>query len=288
MDERTQLLVRLMHCRGTSGRFVKRLLREDPLLRNVSELSVAELVDRFGIGQTTAVDFVADYRRLDGRSLVNYYASRHIRAIGLHESSYPPLLREIYDPPPVLYVAGQTATFMSEKMLAVVGTRRPSAEAAKILERLLVPLLEAGWTIVSGMAVGIDGMAHRLALPYRTIAVLGSGHFHPYPQAHVKLFQQMCHSQTVISEYAPAEPPARWRFPARNRLISGLSRGTLVVEAKARSGALITADQAIDQGREVFAVPGSLLDPNTAGTHALIQQGAKLVTCAEDILEELS
>jgi DNA processing protein len=151
-------------------------------------------------------------------------------------------------------------------------------------------MVRTGWTIVSGLAIGIDVESHKLAIQNdgSTIAVLGSGFNHIYPKEHIPISRQIAANHLLISEYPPDRKPAKWQFPMRNRIISGLSRGTLIIEAREKSGSLITGDYALQEGREVFAVPGSILEPCSAGTNHLIQQGAKLTTCAEDIYEELS
>ncbi|MFX3618449.1 MAG: DNA-processing protein DprA [Sporolactobacillus sp.] len=287
MDKKTVKLVQLTHCRGIGRRLIHRLLRSDPELRQLDHLSRNELIEEFGFSKRNAEYYLEDYSSLDGERLVSDYSQKGIQIIALHHKNYPRLLREIYDPPFLLYACGNTDLLQSERSLAVVGSRHPEAEAWPVMEKLLMPLIESGWTLVSGMANGVDGMVHKLSLEHRTIAVLGSGLFHPYPSQNRNLFQQLCRYQLVLSEYPPDARPERWRFPERNRIISGLSLGTLVIEARERSGSLITADQAIEQGREVFAVPGSVLNPNSSGTHGLIQQGAKLVMKSSDITDEL-
>src|SRR5699024_7400953 len=172
--------------------------------------------------------------------------------------------------------------------ISVIGTRRPSAEARQKTHFAVRPLLEQGWTIVSGMAIGIDRFSHELAIDHqgKTIAVLGSGFHHIYPRENIPLFHKIVKNGLVLSEYPPDVPPRKFHFPERNRLISGLSFATLVIEATERSGTLITVDQALDQGREVYAVPGSPLIPQTKGCHRMIQDGAKLVQDVQDIVED--
>ena len=172
--------------------------------------------------------------------------------------------------------------------LSVIGTRQPSVEATQKIQLIVKPLIEKNWLIVSGMAKGIDSYAHQLALTYggKTIAVLGGGFHHIYPKQNTSLYQDIVEKGLVISEYPPDLPPARYHFPERNRIISGMTYGTLVIEAMEKSGTSITVDQALDQGREVYAVPGSPLIPQTKGCHQMIQDGAKLVLGAQDILED--
>ncbi|WP_408010978.1 DNA-processing protein DprA [Pseudalkalibacillus sp. A8] len=207
----------------------------------------------------------------------------------MFDTEYSSLLREIFDPPLVLYIKGDKALLTGRRILSVVGTRDASLNGHRSLEKILTPLIEKGWTIVSGLAFGIVIAAHRQAIASggSTIAVLGSGFHHVYRREHTDIARNIASSHLLVSEYPPDRKPAKWQFPMRNRIISGLSRGTLIIEAREKSGSLITGDQALQQGREVFAVPGSILEPRTRGTHYLIQQGAKLTTSAEDILEEM-
>ena len=175
--------------------------------------------------------------------------------------------------------------------LAIVGTRRPTSYGMEVAEKLSRELVEAGATIVSGLAMGIDGRAHEAAVDAKgtTIAVLGSGldDMSLFPPEHRGLARRIVESgNALVSEYAPGTPAVKEHFPARNRIISGLSRGVIVVEARERSGALITARFALEQNRDVFAVPGSMFSPTSAGPHALIREGAKIVRTAQDILEE--
>ncbi len=214
---------------------------------------------------------------------------RGIRMLSLTDADYPPLLREIPDPPSILYVRGDPAA-MATLPVAVVGSRMPTRYGRDTAHRLSQELARRGFTVVSGLAVGIDAAAHEgaLAAGGKTVAVLGSGLERIYPAQNVPLARRILSSSgAVASEFEPDAGPEPWRFPVRNRVISGVSLGCLVVEAGVRSGALITARLAADQGREVFAVPGSVHSPRSAGTHGLIKQGAKLVEDVRDILEEL-
>ena len=208
--------------------------------------------------------------------------------ITLSEPTYPDQLRWLPDPPPALYVRGELRP--QDKMaIAVVGSRRPSRYGRMMAERFGAELAERGFTVVSGMARGVDGLAHQGALKAggRTIAVLGCGVNRVYPAEHRRLYEEICSRGSVLSEFGFDTKPDRWNFPRRNRIISGLTLGVLVVEASERSGSLHTAHHAIEQGREVFAVPGRIDVESSRGTHRLIQGGAKLVTGVADILNEL-
>ena len=209
------------------------------------------------------------------------------RIITWEEEAYPKALKEIPDPPPVLYVLGEIEE-KDELAIAIVGTRRCTSYGRVVAERLARELAARGVTVVSGLAPGIDTAAHRGALSSgRTIAVLGTGLGRPYPAGSEPLIRRIAASGAVISEFPFEQGGTQWTFPRRNRIIAGLSLGVLVVEAPARSGALITVDRALEQGKEVLAVPGPITSEASVGTNRLIREGAKPVTCLEDILEEL-
>jgi len=208
--------------------------------------------------------------------------------ITLTHPQYPPLLREIPDPPPFLYVSGNLGN--TTQTVSVVGSRNATDYGITATKRLCQALAELGVVIVSGMALGIDTAAHIGALVGngRTIAVLGSGFDRIYPNENRDLFYKISENGAVITEFSLKTEPDPYNFPARNRVISGISLGTVVVEATQRSGSLITARLAAEQNREVFAVPGNIHSFKSIGTHSLIKQGAKLVEHAQDIIEELS
>lgn len=204
------------------------------------------------------------------------------------DDDYPALLREAPAPPPVLYYRGQLVA-TDTTAVAIVGTRKMTRYGQDMARSIAFDLARAGVTIVSGLALGIDGIAHRAALEAdgRTIAVLGSGIDVIYPGKHRDLARKIEHQGAVITEYPPGTPPDRFNFPPRNRIISGLSRGVVVVEAPERSGALITVDFAAEQGRDAFAVPGPVNAPASAGCLRILREGATLVRSAEDVLEDL-
>ena len=202
--------------------------------------------------------------------------------------SYPNLLKQISSPPPLLYGYGDP-NYLNNNQIAIVGSRSPSPQGKENAKLFASRLSECGWTITSGLALGIDGLSHQGAVlgGFTTIAVLGTAIDKMYPRRHIKLAEQILQNDgVIISEFAPNTPGRPEYFPRRNRIISGLSVGTLIVEAAIKSGSLITARCALEQNREVFALPGNIHNPMSAGCHHLIQQGAKLVTCVEDINEE--
>ncbi len=204
-------------------------------------------------------------------------------------AEYPPLLGELHDPPTRLYLRGGPVEILSRPAVAVVGARSCSAYGAQVARDLARALAASGAVVVSGMARGIDGEAHRgaLAAGGATVAVLGCGIDRDYPSAHAMLASRITEGGAVVSEYPPGVEPAPWRFPARNRIVAGLAAATVVVEARERSGALITADFALELGREVFAVPGEITSGLSKGTNDLIRQGATPMLAAQDVLEVL-
>ena len=213
-----------------------------------------------------------------------------VRAFTWHDDEYPARLKEIYDLPPLVYVKGNLHPD-DERSIAVVGTRNPSHYGRQVAERLVYDVACAGVTIVSGLARGVDGISHRAALDagQRTVAVLGSGLDIIYPREHTNLSERIVEGGALVSEYPPGTRPDARNFPRRNRIMSGMTLGTLVIEAGVPSGALITARQALEENREVFAVPGSIYSKSSKGTNQLIRESAaKLVTTSEDVLVELN
>ena len=211
-----------------------------------------------------------------------------IRRLPRSDAAFPPLLRAIHDPPSALFARGQAdLEVLAAPAVAVVGARACSPYGAHVARMLARELAAAGIVVVSGLARGIDAEAHRGALEADgvTVAVLGCGVDRDYPAAHAELARRIGETGLVVSEYPPGVEPAPWRFPARNRIIAGLAPVTVIVEARERSGALITADLALEGGREVFAVPGEITSALSAGTNALLKVGAAPATSAQDVLD---
>jgi DNA processing protein len=211
-----------------------------------------------------------------------------VRVVRRREAAYPPLLRQLYDPPARLYLRGDAAAeLLARPCVAVVGARSCSQYGAEVARMLGRELGAAGVVVVSGLARGIDGEAHRGALADAgpTVAVLGCGIDRDYPRSHTALARRVCATGLLVSEYPPGVEPAPWRFPARNRIIAGLCLATVVVEARERSGALITADFALELGRDVFAVPGEITAARSVGTNSLLRQGAAPLLGVDDVLD---
>ena len=277
-------LLRVPHL-GSSG--IQLLLQHYPDIGAVFTASPREL-QSLGLH----ADTVQGLRNPDWRSAeqdMAWLRDNDARLLLLDDSPYPPLLREIPDPPPVLFVHGNVEA-LSSLQIAIVGSRNPSPSGRRVARRFAAELGGLGITITSGLALGIDSQAHAGALEAgaATVAVLGCGLKTVYPRSNRDLAHSICNNGALVTEFPPAMQPLATNFPRRNRLISGLSLGVLVVEAALKSGSLITARLAVEQGREVFAIPGSIHNPVARGCHQLIRQGAKLTESIEDIVEEIS
>jgi DNA processing protein len=275
------------------------------LVPGIGPIRLRSLIDRFGDVESAWHASPQGLREanLDRRSLRNLIRARKkinleaevhkieragVQVLTWDSPDYPTLLSQLPDAPPVLFVKGEIMA-LDEWSVAMVGTRKASAYGREVAYRLASELARNGVTVVSGLARGIDGVSHQAALDAggRTIAVFGSGVDVIYPAEHRKLAERIVTQGALVSDYALGTRPEAMNFPPRNRIISGLSLGTVVVEAGHRSGALITADFALDQGREVFAVPGSILSPGSAGCNRLLRDGAHIVTEICDVLEVL-
>lgn len=253
--------------------------------------SVSELY-RTGLGEGIIRTFDSFRRGFDCVTYNRSLSRRSVRTILLSDREYPPLLKEISDAPIVLYVLGHTPieTLTSRPMIAVVGTRHMTQYGEAVIRRIIPPLVAAGCVIVSGMAYGVDASAHweTIRSNGQTIAVLGCGIDIIAPPSNARLYHEIQNGHgLIVSEMPLAHRPLRGLFPARNRIISGLSRATLIVEGAGESGSLITARMAAEQGREVCAVPGSVTSPYSVGPHRLLRSGAVLVERADDILEAI-
>ena len=251
--------------------------------------SVSDFMKR-GIEQNIAEEIVEKRKGIDPDKPLQQLKKDGVKTIHFYDKEYPLLLKEISDPPFLLYVRGDISA-LNKICFAVVGTRLMTPYGRQSLEHIIPPLIQTGLVVVSGLAIGVDAHAHKVTLNYtgKTIAVLGSGIDCISPSNNTRLAEKIVEQGgAVISEFPVGMKPTIYTFPIRNRIISGLSKGVLIVEAKEKSGSLITAQLALDQNREVFALSGSIFAENMMGTHRLIQKGeAKLVTSGQDILEEL-
>lgn len=273
------------------------------LIEGIGSISLQKLLDHFGsaedvwfadnqqiisshiLSESVCNNLIKHREKIDVHKVADEWIKKGIKIVTLTESEYPRMLRNIHNPPALLYCRGSLPT--CEDIISVVGSRRATSYGKNTAHMLGSELAGNGFWVASGGARGIDTAAHRGALEKgNTIAVMGCGVDVVYPPENRKLFDAIAESGAIISEYPPGTLAKAAFFPARNRIISGLSRGTVIVEAALKSGALITADFAMEQGRDVFAVPGSIFSSLSKGTHHLIKQGAKLVECANDILEE--
>jgi DNA processing protein len=280
--------LRLSMIAGVGPRLRKALLEAFGSASAVLAAAPSDLRQVQGIGAELTRRIAVAKNEIDVQAELDLCAAEDIAILAETDPKYPRSLREIHDPPGILFMRGQILP-QDALAVAIVGSRHATHYGLTQAERLAGSLARAGITIVSGLARGIDGAAHRgaLAAGGRTIAILGSGLLNLYPPEHVALADEVAKSGAVISESPPRSPPLAGAFPQRNRIISGMSLGVLVVEASTNSGALITARHAMEQGRDVFAVPGRVDNRLAHGSHRLIRDGAKLVETADDVLEEL-
>jgi len=263
------------------------ILREFPDISSLFRAGT-ERLRALGLPEETASALAARRHRPEADGILDLSVKTAFYIFIVGYKPYPEILREIADPPLVLYARGSVAT-LDLPAIAIVGTRHPSFYGLQMAEGLAGDLAERGIAVASGLARGIDGAAHRgcLASGGRTLAVLGSGIDVIYPREHRRLAEEIARAGLILSEYPPGTPPAPRNFPVRNRIISGLALGTVVVEAREASGSLITARAALEQNREVFALPGNVTSPASVGPNYLIKEGAKLVQSWRDIVEEL-
>ena len=273
---------------GIGDLIFKRLIDRFQSPERIFGASVPELLEVHGVSKRLA-SAIKQHKMPDGlKKELGLVHKKNYKIVTLSDPDYPALLREIPDPPPFLYVCGRINCAL--RNIAVVGSRNATAYGISTTKRLCSQLASFNLTVVSGMANGIDTAAHQGALMGNgnTVAVLGSGLEKIYPPENRKLFYQIAEQGAVVSEFPLLADPEGHNFPRRNRIISGMSLGAVIVEATRKSGSLITARLAADQGREVFAVPGSIQSFKSMGTHSLIKQGAKLVEHAQDIIEEIA
>ena len=281
-------LLCLLSVPGIGPHRIRRLVGKFGTPASVLQTNVRELLRVEGIDEKTARIIKSKVDKAFADDQLSKAQKYGVKLLSYWDPRYPGLLKKIYDPPIILYIKG-VIDGKSENKIAVVGTRSATSYGRWAAERIGEDLARQGIDVVSGMARGIDTMAHRGALKAngKTIAVLGSGLDVIYPPENRRLFNQIIQNGAVVSEFPLGTEPAAGHFPRRNRIISGLSLGTVVVEAGQKSGALITAFMALEQGRDVFAVPGSIRSQQSRGPHRLIKEGAKLIENVEDIIAEI-
>ncbi|MEG0472822.1 MAG: DNA-processing protein DprA [Solibacillus sp.] len=258
-------------------------------LNELATCSTNELARILRIKEENACRLLIHYRKMFDIALEEYYLTHQITAIPYVSDLYPESLKNIYDPPTVLYVKGDRSLLQLPKKIAVIGSRNASQYSVEALKLILPPLINEQFVIVSGLAKGADRFAHEATMRYggKTMAVLGHGLFHLYPRENQKLGEQMAQEQLLITEYPPYVGVQKWHFPARNRIISGLSQALIVTEAALKSGTLITTELALEQGKDVFAVPGLITSEQSKGTNKLIKEGAIPIWSGHQILDEL-
>ncbi|KZZ82861.1 DNA-processing protein DprA [Bacillus sp. SJS] len=288
MNSIQNTLLLISHCRGIRAAKLRKLYAFDRSFSLLQSLKPSEYQSLGLVTPSYYSAFSKDFTSLKIPDIQTSLEKQETRFLTILDPLYPDLLKELPDPPLFLFCKGDLGLFQHRRSLGVAGARQSTQYGREALERVLIPLIKQGFVIVSGLAEGIDTAAHAVSIVNggKTIAVLGGGFQHIYPSSNRGLANEISNHHLLISEYAPHIRPQKWHFPERNRLISGLSSGTLIAEAKQRSGSLITAQLAMEQGKDVFAIPGRILDRNSDGTNELIKDGAKLVMTAEDILEE--
>ena len=281
-------LLHLHYVLADHWKALTRLLHIDPEIKKLYKFSSVEFEKYAGLTPKKSAELVSFLQTSTPEQCIRHLEEKHIFHVTIWDDDYPELLREISDPPFILYGKGKRELLGEINKFAVVGTRKPSLYGKESIQSILQPLIDKEWLIVSGFANGIDTIAHQIAVQQHssTIAVLGHGLQYMYPKENCYFYKIWKNTVLLLTEYPPHFAPRKWYFPKRNRIISGLCKGVLVVEAKSKSGSLITADLALEQNREVFALPGPIFTESATGTNQLIKQGAKLVQKAEDILEE--
>jgi DNA processing protein len=293
MDDFKENLISLLHYPNISWSTVFQMLKKDPTLQSLYRLKTHSLQQTclFPPNNSSTPSAKSSIITLHSEIIhdqIRQYETNDIAVITIFDKEYPRFLKEIYQPPWALFAKGDLSLLENEPKLAVVGSRQATQYGKNAIRLIFPGLIDKGVLIVSGLAKGVDTLAHEYAIKNggKTIAVIAGGFYHIYPKENMSLALEMMKTQLILSEYPPDTKPLRWHFPSRNRIISGLSNGTFIIEAKRKSGSLITANYAVNEGREVFSLPGSIFNPYSIGANELIQQGAKLVTSADDILEE--
>ena len=274
--------------KGLGSKRKQKLLESYKTPEKIYKLTKKELIATNGIGEKIVENILKSKDEDYLKKYILYMQKHNIDIININDENYPKILKEIYDPPISLYIKGNK-NILNNTSVAIIGCRQASQYGIKVAKYFGYNLAKNEVNVVSGLAKGIDSYAHigSICANGKTIAVIGNGIDTIYPKENINIENKILEKGgTIISEYPLGTTPERINFPARNRIVSGLSTGTLVIEAKEKSGTLITVDFALEQGKEVFVVPGNINSINSVGTNRLIKEGAKLVTCYEEIIEE--
>ncbi|KFL44323.1 hypothetical protein CH76_00495 [Lysinibacillus sp. BF-4] len=287
MDKTTQALLALHYITPLTAKAVAALIQANQLER-LDTLQVNQLTQTLRITPQRASAILTQFKQLYKVDMQSYYAENAIVPIPFYDENYPKSLLSIYDAPAVLYAKGNVE-LLKNPAIAVIGSRKASSYTSRVLQQILPELCAQKITIISGLALGADTIAHRLTMQFggQTIAVLGSGFYHMYPRHNEQLAQQLIEQHLLLTEYAPYVKPARHHFPMRNRIVSGLSQALVVTEAAKKSGTLITTEFALDEGKDVFVVPGPIDSPLSTGTNFLLMEGAIPLLNSQQIIEAL-
>lgn len=278
----------LSRIEGLGSIRINKLLQIYKTPKDIWNQSEEELNKIDGIGEILAKRICDESYRIGLEKYIEYMKKYNIDIITIKDEQYPQKLKNIYDPPAILYIKGNK-NILQDFAISIIGCRQCSSYGKTVANNMSYELAKKGINIISGMATGIDSFAHIgcINAKGKTIAVLGNGLDRIYPKENTELFNQILKTNgAIISEYIIGTKPEKMNFPARNRIVSALSDGVIVVEAKEKSGTLITVDFALEQGKNVFVIPGNITSQNSKGTNNLIKEGAKVVTCVEDVLEE--
>lgn len=287
MDSTTKVLFMLQYCNGLTWKDQYHLLKCFPDLKEIPHLTSSQFSFVTGRTEKHSDLILSQFHSLSFHKLYSSLIHSNTRFIPIYDQRYPESLKALPQPPWSLFAKGEIQ-LLKERKLAVVGARKGDHYGKKALQTIIPPLVQHRIVIISGLAKGIDAFSHEETLKAngKTVAVIAGGFDHVYPKENIQLANHIAEKGLILTEYAPDRKPEKWQFPARNRVISGLAHAVLVVQAAKKSGSLITASFAIEQGIEVFAIPGQITHPLSAGVHELIADGAKLVHSAQDILAE--
>ena len=290
MDNKNKYWLAFASIEKIGSVFIKKVYEHFGCIKSAWCAGVDDLYEVESLTRRQISDFIKEREKCDPDKCIEFIESKGINFITFEDDAYPKLLKQISNPPMTLFYKGDLSRCNFDKTISVVGSRKASDSAKNVLTKILSEFKGTDVCIVSGLALGIDSCAHKAALNngLSTIGVIASGFDYVYPSSNRDLYKQIENSGGVIfSEYWPTFAPIQWRFPHRNRIVTGLSKGTMVAEAALKSGALISANLCLEQNRELMCMPGMLTNPNTEGIYKLIKNGAAVVTCFEDILDAL-